>query len=290
MISCSLPLPTSSNVKLVTAAETTISSMTATDGPVLTANPTGSVGFTYPIFNGNPNIPYASVAHDLKVYVKALNSTQWIDIDNNPASGWIYDQNFGQFTDGPGGYWFVLSESINVKLEAISSGASLIYTLLYSEPVRNSYRLSPYEGKTRYEANESGSIGIPLPKIDGSAAINKELDSFVYEIKMNGKWVPLNDYSSSGFSYSANGYNDFSDANQWGYWVDYIYGLWFKPIQVDMEIRIGYPTNGQKGGYIGDNYVTYTLIGNPNAPRPNISDLASIKLGTPDNPKIEDII
>ena len=59
------------------------------------------------------------------------------------------------------GYWFVLSESINVKLEAISSGASLIYTLLYSEPVRNSYRLSPYEGKTRYEANESGSIGIP---------------------------------------------------------------------------------------------------------------------------------
>lgn len=287
MISCSLPLPTSSSVKLVTAAETTISSMTATDGPVLTANPTGSVGFTYPIFNGNPNIPYASVAHDLKVYVKALNSTQWIDIDNNPASGWIYDQNFGQFTDGPGGYWFVLSESINVKLEAISSGASLIYTLLYSEPVRNSYRLSPYEGKTRYEANESGSIGIPLPKIDGSAAINKELDSFVYEIKMNGKWVPLNDYSSSGFSYSANGYNDFSDANQWGYWVDYIYGLWFKPIQVDMEIRIGYPINGQKGGYIGDNYVTYTLIGNPNAPRPNIYDLASIKLGTPDNPKIE---
>ena len=69
---------------------------------MLTANPTGSVGFTYPIFNGNPNIPYASVAHDLKVYVKALNSTQWIDIDNNPASGWIYDQNFGQFTDGPG--------------------------------------------------------------------------------------------------------------------------------------------------------------------------------------------
>ena len=34
MISCSLPLPTSSNVKLVTAAETTISSMTATDSGV----------------------------------------------------------------------------------------------------------------------------------------------------------------------------------------------------------------------------------------------------------------
>lgn len=266
---------------------TTISSMTPTDGPELTAGVTGSVGFTYPIFNGDPNIPYTAVAHDLKVYVKPINSTEWIDIDNNPASGWIYDQNFGQFTDGPGGYWFVINESIHVKFESISSGATLIYTLRYTEPVRNSYRLTPYDGTTRFEANESGAIGIPLPKIDGSAAISKELEAFVYEIKVNGTWVPLSDSSRSGFIYSANGYNHFSDANQWGYWVDYIYGLWFQPIQVDMEIRIGYPINGQKGGDIGDNYVTYTFIGNPNAPRPDLSDLGNIELGTPDNPHID---
>ena len=117
---------------------TTITSMTATDGPVLTAGPTGSIGFTYPTFNGDSSIPYAAVAADLKVYVKTVNSSEWIDIDNNAASGWIYDNNFGQFTDGPGGYWFVLTESINVKLESKSSGASLIYTLNYEKGARKS--------------------------------------------------------------------------------------------------------------------------------------------------------
>lgn len=266
--------------------KTTITSMTVTQGPLITAGVTGSVGFTYPIFNGNSSIPYAAVAEDLKVYVKAVSSNEWIDIDNNAASGWIYDRNFGQFTDGGGGYWFTVDESINVKLESKTSHVSLIYTITYNEPVRNTYNLTPYDD-TNFVAGETGAIGIPLPKIDGSAAVQSELGNFVYEIKVNGVWVELGDVSKSSFSYSGNGYNNLSDANQWGYWADYIYGLWFQPIQVDMELRIGYPLNGQAGGSIGNNCVYYTFIGNPNAPRPDVSDLGNVEIGTTDNANIE---
>ena len=265
--------------------KTTITSMTATQGPELTAGVTGSIGFTYPLFNGDASIPYAAVAEDLKVYVKPVTSSQWIDIDNNAASGWIYDKNFGQFTDGGGGYWFTVTESIQIKLESKSSHVNLIYTILYSEPVRNTYLLTPYDG-TNYVAGETGAIGIPLPKIDGGAPVQSELDHFVYEIEVNGSWVELSDYSKSNFSYSGNGYNKLSDKNQWGYWVDSIYGLWFQPIQVNMKLRIGYPLNGLKGGNIGTNYITYTFVGNPNAPRPDVSDLGNIELSTPNNPNI----
>lgn len=266
--------------------KTTITSMTATQGPNITASVTGGAGFTYPIFNGDASITYAAVADDLKVYVKPIADSVWIDINNNAASGWSYDKNFGQFTDGGGGYWFTVTESIHVKLESKTSHASLIYTITYNEPVRNNYRITPYDGTT-YTADKSGVIGMPLPKIDGGAPIGSELDKFVYEIKVNGSWVELGDYSKSSFSYSGNGYNKLSDKNQWGYWVDNLYGLWFQPIQVDMELRIGYPLNGQKGGSIGDNYVYYTFIGNPNAPRPDVSDLGNIPIATPENPYID---
>jgi beta-glucanase (GH16 family) len=264
---------------------TTITSMTATQGPQITAGVTGGAGFTYPVFNGDAAIPYSAVAEDLKLYVKPVNSSEWIDIDNNAASGWIYDYNFGQFTDGGGGYWFTVEESTHVKLQSKTSSTSLIYTITYNEPVRNSFALTPYDG-TNYKAGDNGAIGVPLPKIDGNAAVKSELGNFVYEIKVNGAWVDLSDTSKSSFQYSGNGYNQLSAANQWGYWVDYIYGLWFQPIQTDMELRIGYPLNGQKGGTIGNNYVTYTFIGNPNAPRPDVSDMDDIELGTSENSHI----
>lgn len=265
--------------------ETTITAMTPTQGPQITAGFTGGAGFTYPIFNNDPAITYEAVADDLKVYVKPVNSSTWIDIDNNPASGWIYDSNFGQFTDGGGGYWFTVTESINVKLESKTSSASLVYTIIFNEPVRNSYILTPYDGTT-YSADASGAIGIPLPKIDGGAPIGTELGNFVYQINVDGQWVELANSGQSGFVYSGNGYNNLSAANQWGYWADYIYGLWFQPIQEDMQIRIGYPLNGQAGGNVGNNFVTYTLIGNPNAPRPDESDQEDVAIGTPSDPTI----
>lgn len=266
--------------------KTTITAMTPTQGPQITASFTGGAGFTYPTFNNDPAVTYAAVADDLKVYVKPVNSSTWIDIDNNAASGWIYDQNFGQFTDGGGGYWFNVTESIHVKLESKTSGVNVVYTITFNEAVRNSYVLTPYEGTT-FTADANGSIGIPLPKIDGGAPIGKELDNFVYQININGQWVELGNSGQSGFTYAANGYNNMSDANQWGYWADYIYGLWFQPIQEDMQIRIGYPLNGQKGGSVGSNYVNYTLIGNPDAPRPDVSDQEDIAIGTPSDPAIQ---
>lgn len=265
--------------------KTTITAMTPTQGPVITAGTTGGAGFTYPVFNNDPAIPYAAVADDLKVYVKPVGSSTWIDIDNNAASGWIYDQNFGQFTDGGGGYWFNVTESINVKLESKTSLVNVIYTINFQEPVRNSYVLTPYEGTT-FTADVSGAIGLPLPKIDGSAPIATELGNFVYQINRNGQWVDLADSGQSGFVYSANGYNNLSSANQWGYWADHIYGLWFQPIQQDMQIRIGYPLNGQKGGDVGNNFVTYTFIGNPDAPRPDDADHGDIPLSSPTDPAI----
>ncbi|MEK8217021.1 family 16 glycosylhydrolase [Paenibacillus sp. FSL L8-0463] len=264
---------------------TTITSMTPTQGPALTAGFTGSAGFTYPVFNNNPGLIYDAVAHDLKLSVKPVGSTQWVNIDNNAASGWIYDSNFGQFNEGGGGYWFKVTESINVKLESKTSSASLIYTITFNQPVRNSFVLSAYDGTT-YTADKSGAIGFPLPKIDGGAPIGSELGNFVYQIKIGGQWVDLSSSGQSRFVYSGNGYNNMSAANQWGYWADYVYGLWFQPIQENMEIRIGYPLNGQSGGNVGSNYVYYNFIGNPNAPRPDETDHGDIVIGTPSDPAI----
>lgn len=265
--------------------KTTITAMTPTQGPQITAGFTGGAGFTYPTFNNNPAIIYEAVADDLKVFVKPVNSSTWIDINNNAASGWIYDSNFGQFTEGGGGFWFTVTESINVKLESKTSSANVIYTITFNQPVRNSYVITPYDGTT-FTADSKGVIGIPLPKIDGGAPIGTELGKFVYQININGQWVDMANSSQSGFSYSGNGYNNMSDANQWGYWADYIYGLWFQPIQVNMQIRIGYPLNGQAGGSVGSNFVNYTFIGNPDAPRPDVSDHDDVAIGTPSDPAI----
>lgn len=265
--------------------KTTITAMSPTQGPDITAGFTGGAGFTYPIFNNDSAITYEAVADDLKVYVKPVNSSTWIDIDNNAASGWIYDSNFGQFTEGGGGYWFTVTESIQVKLASKTSSANLVYTIHFNEPVRNSYTITPYDGTT-YTADEKGVIGIPLPKIDGGAPIGTELGNFVYQININGQWVDMSNSAQSGFVYAGNGYNNMSDANQWGYWADYIYGLWFQPVQEDIQLRIGYPLNGQLGGGIGSNYVYYTFIGNPNAPRPDVTDHEDIAIGTSSDPSI----
>ncbi|WP_068782683.1 family 16 glycosylhydrolase [Paenibacillus sp. GM2] len=265
--------------------KTTITAMSPTQGPDITAGFTGGAGFTYPIFNNDSAIIYEAVADDLKVYVKPLNSSTWVDIDNNAASGWIYDSNFGQFTEGGGGYWFTVTESIQVKLASKTSSANLVYTIHFNEPVRNSYTITPYDGTT-YTADEKGVIGIPLPKIDGGAPIGTELGNFVYQINVNGQWLDMSNSAQSGFVYAGNGYNNMSDANQWGYWADYIYGLWFQPVQEDIQLRIGYPLNGQLGGSIGSNYVYYTFIGNPNAPRPDVTDHEDIAIGTSNDPSI----
>lgn len=256
-----------------------ITSMTATQGPVLTASVSGGSGFTYPVFNGDSDIKYEQVSHDLKVFVKREGETEWTDIDNNAESGWIYDKNFGQFRESTGGYWFNVEETTYVRLQSVSSpDVYLDYTINYSKPERTDYRLSAV-GETAVNAGEKGEIGIVLPYIDGGYPVKSELDAFVYEVLADGKWIPL-DNSKSGFSYKSSGYSLSDTSNQWGYWEDTIYGLWFQPITEDFTIRIGYPTDGIKGHSCGDNYVEYKLKGNPDAPRPDPIDSAPLELGT----------
>ena len=268
-------------------ATTTITSMTATQGPELTAGVTGGSGFTYPTFNGDASIVYSQVSDDLTVFAWSDDSQSWINLDGNASSGWIYDQNWGQFTDGPGGYWFTVEKTTRIRLASkTNTNVYLDYTINYSEPVRNSYTISA-NGAATFEADKNGAIGVPLPLIDGGNAVKSELDGFVYEILINDEWVALSDSPKSGFSYRANGYSNSSPANQWGYWADGIYGLWFQPIQVDMQIRIGYPTDGVAGNAVNDNYVYYTFIGNPDAPRPDPDDYKDIELGTVNNAAID---
>jgi len=267
-------------------SKTVIDSMTVTQGPDITAGVTGGAGFTYPTFNNDSSVIYSQVADDLKVYIWSDEKSEWIDIDNNAVSGWIYDKNFGQFTDGGGGYWFTVDKTTKVRLASKSSPEIYLdYVISYDDSARSTYNLSAET--TTYTAGDTGAIGIPLPKIDGGYPRANELDNFVYEIKVNGAWKELGDSSVSGFSYQGNGYNSLSDKNQWGYWVDGIYGLWFQPIQEDMEFRIGYPTDGIKGDSIGNNYVYYNFIGNPNAERPDVSDLGNIKLGTTNDSAVD---
>lgn len=274
-------------LEFVNLEKLVITSMAATQETEIIAGVTGGAGFTYPVFNGDSSIIFDQVKDDLDVYVWSDSDDKWIELFNNAESGWIYDRNFGVFTDGGGGLWFNVDKTEKIRLISKSStDVYLDYTIKYEESVRESYKLSA--DITSYTAGDTGAIGIPLPKIDGGFPIGKELDGFVYEIKVNDKWVELSNGRESGFSYQANGYNNLSDKNQWGYWVDGIYGLWFQPIQEDMEFRVGYPSDGIKGNPIEDNYVYYTFIGNPNAQRPDVSDLGNINLGTSDNSEIDE--
>ena len=69
------------------------------------------------------------------------------------------------------------------------------------------------------------------------------------------------DTGASGWVYEGNGYNAYSLSSQWGYFADYVFGLWFQPVKKDTEIRISYPINGSKGGDTSNNYVLYKIKG-----------------------------
>ncbi len=263
-----------------------ITSMSATQGPEITVGVTGGTGFTFPVFNNNDSVKFEQVADDLRIFVKMSSDSDWVGIDNNAASGWIYDSNFGHFWDGPGGYWFHVTETTYVRLQSVSSpDVHLDYTLIYNKPERTGFVLSA-PGDTALDADKNGAVGLVLPKIDGTYPLNTELDSFVYDVLVDRKWIPIDD-PKSGFSYRSNGYSFAVSQNQWGYWEDTIYGLWFQPVTEDVSIRVGYPTDGVKGHDCGNNYVNYTIKGNPDAPRPNASDAEPVSIGSVSDPDID---
>lgn len=134
--------------------------------------------------------------------------------------------------------------------------------------------------------SHTASLAIQLPKIGGTEARRKDLDLFTYEVCIGatynngtwsgGEWIALNDVGSSGWIYQGNGYSKYSDNQQWGYWVDHVYGLWFRPVKKDTYLRIGFPQNGKSGGAINNNYVYYTFLGDPEAKVPDVSDMGDI--------------
>lgn len=259
----------------------------------ITADATGgsSTHWNLWTFNGDPNITYDQVKDDIDILVNNDDGKGWVKFLANADSGFIWDQNFGIYTEGAGGLWF-LNVDWSFTLRFQKKGNSSIYTdvnVKYNEPVRSNWTLSSYDGTTTYDAkNEShtASLAIQLPKIGGTEATRKDLDLFTYEVCVGatysngnwsgGEWVALNDVGSSQWIYQGNGYSKYSDNQQWGYWVDHVYGLWFRPVKKDTYLRIGYPQNGTNGGSIGNNYVYYTFLGDPEAKIPDVSDMGDI--------------
>ena len=110
------------------------------------------------------------------------------------------------------------------------------------------------------------------------------MELFKYEVKVNNVWIPLTDVATSGWVYQGNGFNNSSISQQWGYFVDNIYGLWFQPVKRDTEIRISYPKDGKKGGDMSGNSVTYTIKGNSSYKDKLPSDMADITVEDSSNP------
>lgn len=232
-------------------------------------------------FNGDKTIKYEQVEDDITILVDNNDGKGFVKFLSNAASGFLWDQNFGYYTEGDGGYWFKnINWSFTLRFQKKTD--SNIYQdvkVTYNEPVRNSYSLSAYEG-TSYDASAKAdaAVGIPLPKIDGTAATKKDLDLFKYEVKVNDEWISLADTGASGWVYEGNGYNSSSLSQQWGYFADSVFGLWFQPVKKDTEIRISYPIDGKKGGDMSNNYVVYTIKGNTSYQPTLPSDMSDIQV------------
>lgn len=216
-------------------------------------------------FNGDKNVKYEQVEDDITILVDNNDGKGFVRLLSNASSGFLWDQNFGYYADGDGGYWFKnINWSFTLRFQKKTD--SSIYQdvkVTYSEPIRSNYNVTAHD-TTSYDAstNASASVGIPLPKIGGTFATKKDLDLFKYEVKVNNQWISLADTGASGWVYEGNGYNAYSLSSQWGYFADCVFGLWFQPVKKDTEIRISYPINGQKGGDTSSNYVVYTIKGN----------------------------
>lgn len=104
----------------------TITSMVATQGPIIDVESGMGTGFTFPVFNGGAST-FNDIKDDLQILIK--EDGQYIEILK--SSKWIYDKNWGYFWDGPGGYWFnPVTETTNIKLVSkTNEKISIEYTL-----------------------------------------------------------------------------------------------------------------------------------------------------------------
>ena len=211
-------------------------------------------------FNGDKNIKYEKVQDDINITVDNNDGKGFVQFLSNAGSGFRWDQNFGYYTDGDGGYWFTnINWSFTLRFASKSNPS--VYQdvkVTYTKPERTNYKLTAFGGTTLdASASATASVGVPLPKIGGTEPVKDDLDLFKYEIKVDGKWLPLTDVAATGWVYEGSGYNKYSLSSQWGYFVDHVYGLWFQPVREDTEIKITYPIDGKKGGDASNNYVCH---------------------------------
>lgn len=232
-------------------------------------------------FNGDKNIKYEQVQDDINITVDNNDGKGFVQFLSNAGSGFRWDQNFGYYTDGDGGYWFTnINWSFTLRFASKSNPS--VYQdvkVTYTKPERTNYKLTAF-GATTLDASASAtaSVGVPLPKIGGTEPVKDDLDLFKYEIKVDGKWIPLTDVAATGWVYEGSGYNKYSLSSQWGYFVDHVYGLWFQPVREDTEIKITYPIDGKKGGDASNNYVLYTIKGNTSYSPTLPEDMTDIKI------------
>ena len=268
---------------------TTITSMTAAT-TVINAPESGGTGFPFPTFN-NGNATFAQVSADISHFVRFGTSGEWIPLDNNTSSGFIYGTNWGHYWEGTGGFWFHVNRTTYVRLQSRANpNVRIDYTINYNFANRDGFALTVYEGGTTLTANAEGNIGFVFPRIGGAPSRQADWGMFVVEIRINNQWrrlMPNGDPAQTTFHYAGNGYNNMSPENQFAQWWDAgLSGLWFRPVTQNYQVRIGYPANGQVNGDIDSNWLTYSFVGNPNAPRPDPSQFERIPLGTSSNPNI----
>ena len=232
-------------------------------------------------FNGDKNIKYEQVQDDINITVDNNDGKGFVQFLSNAGSGFRWDQNFGYYTDGDGGYWFTnINWSFTLRFASKSNPS--VYQdvkVTYTKPERTNYKLTAFGGTTLdASASATASVGVPLPKIGGTEPVKDDLDLFKYEIKVDGKWLPLTDVAATGWVYEGSGYNKYSLSSQWGYFVDHVYGLWFQPVREDTEIKITDPIDGKKGGDASNNYVLYTIKGNTSYSPTLPEDMTDIKI------------
>ncbi len=265
--------------------------------PEIKADATGgaAIDWSNVIFNGNDAIKYAQVEEDLELLVDNNDGKGFVPLLANAESGFIWDNNFGIYTDGNGGIWFKnIDWSFTVRIQ--KKDTPDIYTdvkFTYTAPDRTNTTLTPHDGTTfnaNDAANNVASLAIVLPKINGTEAVKSDLDRFVYEVCdgavyadgnwSGGEWIALSD--SSNWIYQDSGYNNYSAQQQWGYFADYVFGLWFQPVRDNTYLRIGYK---EESGEVRDNnWIYYTFIGNPNAKFPDVSDMTPITVDNEGEP------
>jgi len=253
-------------------------------GTTISANRTGSGFIAFPngIAGGGS---YPTDAESLVVYVKSVNApdSAYVNIDNNAASGWIYNTNFGveQY-----GYWFTVKDSGSINVKVALKGyeqINQIYTITYSDTNRTDYTVHANGSTTIVADAATGACGVVFPYLGGTSddnlPTNSELGNFVLQYFDGANWVEFSNSAASGWFYQGNGYVSYSSKNQWGYFDDYVYGLWFQPVTEDFKLRIGYPTNGEAGGLVGSNYIEYQFVGAPDAFRPEDANVGDITVG-----------